>query len=164
MDDYGVDSLPVALAASLIIFAAIVGLAYLGLQEAEPMVSTASVDGQISELANGCRALMAGSPRDLLDPDSPPGSSMKATLSLPRDTGYVAFGGGDDEGTIYYEVHGNRKAVVVDKGVKLREGVKKGDTVVPSREHRVIESGGKYELTIEYQYDRGLDQRYLVIY
>ncbi len=164
MDERGVDSLPVALASSLIILAAIVALTALGLREAGPMISTASVDGQVSELANGCRALLAGSPRDLLDPASPPGSSMQVTLSLPRDTGYVSFGGGPDEGTIYYEVHGNRKAVVVDPGVNLREGVKKGDIIVPSRGRRVIEGGGEYELTIEYEYDRGLDVRYLVIY
>jgi hypothetical protein len=163
-DERGVDSLPLALASSLIVLAAIVALAALGLREAGPMVSTASVDGQISELANGCRALLAGSPRDLLDPASSPGSSMKATLSLPPDTKYVSFGGGDDEGIIYYEVHGNRKAVVVDRGIKFREGVKKGGIVVPSRAHRVIGGGGKYDLTFEYEYDRGLGQRYLVIY
>ncbi len=164
MDEHGVDSLPLALASSLIILAAIVALAALGLREAGPMISTASADGQVSELANGCRALLAGSPRDLLDPASPSGSSMQVTLSLPQDTGYVSFGGGDDEGTIYYEVHGNRKAVVVDRNVKFREGVKKGDIVVPSREHRIIVGGGEYELTIEYEYDRGLGERYLVTY
>jgi len=169
MDEQGVDSLPVALTSSLIILAAIVALAALGLREAGPAVSTVAVDGQISELANGCRALLAGSPRDLLDPASPPGAAMKITLSLPPDTGYVSFGtdpgaSESDEGTICYEVHGNRKAVVVDRGVKLRDGVKKGSAVLPSPEHRVIRGGGEYELTIEYEYDRGLDQRYLVIY
>jgi len=164
MDDRGVDSLPLALAASLMILAAIVALAALGLREAGPMVSTASVDGQIQEMANGCRALLVGSPRDLLDPASPAGASMEITLSLPRDTGYVSFGGGEAEGTVYYEVHGNRKAVVIDRGVKLREGAKKGGTIVPSRGHRVLEGGGEYELTIEYEYDRGLGERYLVIY
>jgi hypothetical protein len=169
MDERGVDSLPAALASSLIILAIIVALAALGLREAGPTVSTAVVDGQISELSNGCRALLAGSPRDLLDPASPPGASATLTLSLPRDTRYLAFGvdpgsGGADEGTVYYEVHGNKKAVVVDRGVKFREGIKKGGTVVPSPGHWVIEGGGEYELTIEYEYDRGFDERYLVIY
>ncbi len=169
MDEHGVDSLPMALASSLIILAAIVALAALGLREAGPAVCTAATDGRILELSNDCRSLLAGSPRDLLDPASPPGASMKITLSLPRDTRYVAFGadpGSDesDEGTIYYEVHGNKKAVVIDRGVKFREGVKKGGTVVPSLGHRVIEGGGKYELTLEYEYDRGFAERYLVIY
>ena len=62
MDDLGVDSLPVALAASLIIVAVIVSLAAIGLRNAEPMVSTASVDGQISALSNDCKAMLASSP------------------------------------------------------------------------------------------------------
>jgi hypothetical protein len=169
MDDRGVDSLPLALASSLIILAAIVALAAMGLREAGPAVGTAAVDGQVMELSNGCRALLAGSPRDLLDPSSPPGASVAITLRLPQDTRYVAFGadpgsGEADEGTVYYEVHGDKKAVVVDRGVKLREGIKKGGTVVPSPGHLVIEGGDKYELTIEYEYDRGFDERYLVIY
>jgi len=164
MDERGVDSLPVALASSLIILAIIIGLAAHGIRQAEPAVSMASVDGQVSVLSNDCRALLACSPRDLLDPASPPGAAKMITLSLPPDTRYVAFGTETNEGTIYYDVHGNKKAVVVDGRVKFREGVKKGGIVVPSQKHRVIEGGGKYELTIEYEYDRGFDERYLVIY
>ncbi len=163
-DERGVDSLPVALAASLVVLAAIVALAAMGLRGAEPIVSTASADNQLQELSGDCRALLAGSPRDLLDPASTPGSSLKKTLSLPSGTEYVSFGGEGDEGTISYEVYGNKKAIVVDTGVKFREGVKKDHAVVPSRGHRVIEGGGRYELTLEYEYDRGLDERYLVIY
>ncbi len=169
IDERGVDSLPVALASSLIVLAIIMGLAAMGIRQAGPLVSTASMDGQVSMLADDCRGLIAGSPRDLLDPASPPGSHRTAVLSLPPDLGYLAFGtdpGSDeaDEGTIYYEVHGNKKAVVVDPGVKLREGIKKGDVYAPSRRHMVIEGGGKYELTVEYEYDRGLGERYLIIY
>ncbi len=164
MGEQGADSLPVALASSLIILAAIVALTALGLRQAGVMASIASVDCQMQETAGGCRALLAGSPRDLLDPAAPPGSTMKKTLSLPPDTGRVSFGGGRDEGAIYYEVRGDKKAVVIDHEVKFRKGVKKGGIVVPSREHMVIEGGGLYDLTIEYEYDRGLDERYLVIY
>jgi hypothetical protein len=158
-----VDSLPVAMAASLILLAAIAGIAAQGLREAEPIVSTASVDGQLSTVANDCMALLACAPRDLLDPASAPGAAKTITLSLPSDTRYVAFGDGADEGTIYYEVHGNKKSVVVGR-VKFREGVEKGGIMVPSKEHRVIRGGGTYELTIEYQYDRGFDEKYIIIY
>jgi hypothetical protein len=161
-DERGVDSLPVALAASLILLAVIFSLAAQGLRQAEPAVSTASVDCQVATICNDCKALLACSPRDLLDPASPPGARKTAAISLPPDTAYLAFGAdpgseNSDEGTIYYEVHGNKKAVHVDR-IRFREGVR------PSQKHRIIEGGGKYELTIEYQYDRGLDQKYLVIY
>ena len=158
-----VDSLPVAMAASLIVLAAIASLAGLGLSRAQPMVSTASVDGQLSTLSNDCGALLASSPRDLLDPASPPGASKTMTLSLPQDTAYVSFGSDQSEGSIVYEVHGNRKAIALGS-VKLREGVEKGGVMVPSKAHRVIEGGGRYEITIEYEYDRSLDEKYLIVY
>lgn len=169
MDDDGVDSLPVALAASLIILAVIVSLAAFGLRTAEPFVNTASVDGQLSTLSNDCKAMLASSPRDLLDPASPPGSSKIIALSLPPDTEYVAFGTDPEadnvnEGTIYYEVHGNKKALVVDPIVKFREGDIKGNAVTPSQRHKVINGGGQYQLTLEYEYDRAFGEKYLVIY
>lgn len=157
------DSLPVALAASLAVLAAIVCLAGMGLSQVGPMVSTASLDGQLFTLSNDCKALLASAPRDLLDPASPPGATKKITLSLPPDTGYVAFGSAGDEGTILYEVHRNKKAIALGK-VKLREGVEKGGIMVPSKKHMVIEGGGRYEITIEYEYDRSLDEKYLIIY
>jgi hypothetical protein len=169
MDEAGADSIPVALAASLTLLAIIVGIAAHGVSGVAPLVSTSSVDGQIFGLCNDCRELLACSPRDLLDPFSPPGASKTIVLSLPPDTGYVAFGVDPDspeshEGTIYYMVHGNKKALIVDERARLREGVKKGGAVVPSSSHMVIEGGGRYTLTIEYQYDRGLNEKYLVVY
>lgn len=169
MDDHGVDSLPVALASSLIILALIASLAAIGLRNAQPMVSTASVDSQISTLSNDCNAMLASSPRDLLDPASPPGASKTIRLSLPEDTEYVAFGIDPDadnvsEGTIYYKVHGNKKAVIVDRAVKFREGDVKGNVVTPSQRHRVISGGGRQQLTLEYEYDRAFGEKYIVIY
>jgi hypothetical protein len=167
MDERGVDSLPVALASSLIVLAIIVGLAAMGLQNARPMVSTSTVDGQILRLSDDCNAMLAGSPRDILDPASPPGSMKSFTLSLPPDTEYVAFGfdpGSPDasEGTIYYKVHGNKKAVVVDPLVRLRAA--KGPGAMPAEGHKTIYGGGRYELTLEYEYDRAFNEKYIVVY
>lgn len=158
-----VDSLPVAMVASLLVLAAIAGIATLGLGHARPMVSSASVDGQLFELANDGKALLASSPRDLLDPASSPGASKTISLSLPVDTGYVAFGSGEEEGTIVYEVHGDRKAIALGR-VRLREGIENEGIMLPSKKHRVIEGGGRYQITIEYVYDRSLDVKYLIIY
>lgn len=158
-----VDSIPVAMAASLIVLASIVSLVSLGLSRAQPMVSTASVDGQLYALSNDCAALMASAPGDLTDPSSPPGASKTITLSLPSDTACVSFGTDEAEGSIIYDVHGNRKAIALGN-VRLRAGVEKSGVIVPSKEHRVIEGGGRYEITIEYEYDRSLDEKYLIIY
>ena len=152
-----------AMAASLIVLAVIVGLAGLGLSRAQPAVSMTSVDGQLRELSNDCRALLASAPRDLADPASPPGASKTIVLSLPSDTGFVSFGSDGDEGAIIYEVHGARKTIALEN-VKFRKGIDKNGIVVPTRDHTVIEGGGRYGITMEYEYDRSLDQKYLVVY
>jgi len=157
-----VDSIPVAMAASMAVLAVIACLAGLGMSRAEPVICMASVDGQLLGLSNDCRALLASAPRDLLDPNSPQGAVKKVILSLPEGTN-VTFGTEDSEGTVIYEVRGSRK-VISPGQVKFREGVEKGGIMVPSKEHRALEGGGRYEITIEYEYDRSLNEKYLIIY
>jgi hypothetical protein len=55
------------------------------------------------------------------------------------------------------------KAIVVDNSIRLREGIKRAGRNVPSPGHKVINGGGIYEITIEYVYDPGTGQRYLLI-
>lgn len=167
-DALGADSLPVALAGSLILIGIIVGIASFGMRNAIPVISASSADRQVSLMANGCRELMEGAARDLNDPGAPVGAIRTFTLNLPDDTEYVAFGvdpgaGVSSEGTIFYKVHGSKKAIVVDPGIRFREGIKRAGRNVPSTEHKVINGGGIYEITIEYAYDPGTGQRYLLI-
>lgn len=167
MDDRGVDSLPVALATSALLLALVLGFTAIGLKNAQPMVSSASVDDQVSKMANGCRAMLASAPRNLLDPASPPGATRSFDLVLPQDTEYVGLGDDpeaevSDEGTIYYKVHGSKKAIVVDKNIKFRDGEKRGSEAMPSDGHTVIYGGGKMEITLEYAYDPAFDERYIL--
>lgn len=165
-DDSGVDSMPVAMVATALLVALLLALIATGLKTTQPIVSVASVDDQISKIANACRAMLTSAPRDLSDPASPPGASRLFTLRLPGDTEYVGFGFDPEgyashEGTIYYRVHGDKRAIVVDDGVKFREGEKRGGKVVPSLRHTVL-YGGTYDLTLEYAYDAAFDERYLI--
>lgn len=166
MDDMGVDSMPVALVASALLLALILGFVATGLKNVQPMVSDASVDDQVSRMANGCRAMLASAPRDLGDPGSPPGAVRRFELSLPEDMEYIGLGydpeaRGSDEGTIYYKVHGSKKAIVVDTNVKFREGEKRSDGFVPSG-HTVLYGGGRRDLTLEYAYDPASGGRYIL--
>jgi hypothetical protein len=147
----------------------ILGLVAGGLAIVRPMIGCSSVDGQLSTLANDCKALLTESPRDLSDPASPPGACIKISLYMPADTEYVSFGTdpmADNvfEGAIYYKVHGEKKVLVVDKLAMFREGVEDGCGAVPSESHKVITGGGRYELTLEYEYDRTFGQKYIVVY
>jgi hypothetical protein len=167
MDDNGVDSLPVALVASALLLALVLGFAAMGLKNAQPMVSTASVDDQVSKMANGCREMIASAPRDLHDPASPPGATRQFELTLPQDTEYVGLGYDpeaevSDEGTIYYKVHGSKKAIVVDKNVKFRQCGKSGIDVFPTDGHMVIYGGGRRDIILEYARDSAFDERYIL--
>lgn len=167
MDDRGVDSLPVALVASALLLALILGFTAMGLRNVQPLVSGASVDDQVSKMANGCRAMLDSAPRDLADPGSPPGAMRLFELLLPEDTEYIGLGydpeaEGSDEGTIYYKVHGSKKATVVDINVKFREGEKRGDDIAPSDRHTLMYGGGRRDLALEYAYDPALGERYIL--
>jgi hypothetical protein len=168
-DERGVDSLPIALASSLIILSIILGLAAHGLGAVQPLLSGTSAAVQLSSMSNDCKALLAGAPRDLSDPASPPGARKEVMLNLPADSEYVSFGidpGSESvfEGAIYSNVHGEKKILVVDKLARFREGVELGGRVVPSESHKVIRGGGHYELTLEYAYDRAFDEKYILVY
>jgi hypothetical protein len=152
-DDSAADSLPVALAGTVILMAVIVGLAAFGIMNATPAVEMASVDGQVKAVANDCRFLLSLAPRHLDDPGSPAGAMRYADFDLPEGTEYLSFGhdpesGGGHAGTIYYKVSGSKKAFVVDERVIFRP-----ETVLKA---------GHYHVSFEYSCD-ALGYRYLLL-
>ena len=165
-DDAGADTLPIAFIATLLIAAAIVGIAAAGIKNASPVMDTGSVDVQAEALAADCRALLSCAPRYLDDPGSPAGATKIMELSLPGSTEYFGLGcdpGGESacEGIICYSVAGRKKTVVVDAGVSFRS---RGDGTLSSvleAEH-VILRGGRYALEIEYACDAE-GNRYLLV-
>ena len=165
-DDIGADTLPMAFVATLLIAAAIVGIATVGIDNASPVIDAGSVDVQAETLAADCRALLTCDPRYLEDPGSPAGATKIVELSLPGSTEYFGLGADPgaeegDEGVIYYSVAGSKKAVVVDSGVSFRP---RGDGTLSSAlkaEHDVLR-GGRYVLEIEYACD-GAGNRYLLV-
>lgn len=161
-DEKGADSLPVALAGAVLLAAIITGMAALGFDNAIPAIETTSADGQAETLVNGCQLLISMAPGNLEDPGSPAGAMQTFDLDLPGGTEYLAFGfdpdvGGGNEGTIYYKVHGTKKALVVDMDVMFR---KPGKTMVPEKSHMVLHAG-RNSISIEYGRD-AIGQRYLL--
>lgn len=165
-DEIGADTLPVAFIATLLITAAIVGIAAAGVKNASPVIDTGSLDVQAEALAADCRALLSCAPRYLDDPGSPEGATKIVELALPGSTEYFGLGfdpaGADyDEGLIYYSVAGSKKAVVVASGVSFKP---RGDgtlSAVLKADHVVLHSG-RYVLEIEYARDAS-GNRYLLV-
>lgn len=165
-DDIGADTLPVALVATLLLTAAIVGIAAMGLDNVSPVIAAGSADVQAEALAADCRALLACAPRYLEDPGSPAGATKIMELSLPGSTEYFGLGtdpAGEEgrEGVIYYSVAGSKKTVVVDSGVSFRS---RGDGTLASvfKAEHVVLPGGRYVLEVEYACD-GAGNRYLLV-
>jgi hypothetical protein len=152
-DDSAADSLPLALAGTVILMAIIVGLAAFGVMNATPAVEMASVDRQVKTVANDCRFLLSLAPRSMDDSGSPPGAMRYADFDLPEGTEYLAFGCDPDSGechagTIYYKVAGSKKAIIVDERAIFRP-----ETVLKA---------GHYRVSVEYACD-ALGYRYLLL-
>lgn len=156
-DDFAVDSLPIALAGTVILIAVIVALTTFGVTNATPSIEMASADRQAQAAANDCRFLLSLATRSLDDPGSPPGAMRYVDFDLPEGTEYLSFGfdpesGGGHRGTIYYKVSGSKKAVIVDERAIFR--TKEDD-------HAILRSG-RYRLSIEYARD-ALGSRLLLV-
>lgn len=165
-DEAGADTLPMAFVATLLITAAIVGIAAAGIKNVSPVIDECSVDVQAEALAADCRALVSCAPRYLDDPGSPAGATKLVELALPGSTEYFGLGAdpaGDcgSEGLIYYSAAGGKRAIVVASGVSFRS---RGDgtlSAVLKAEHVVLHSG-RYVLEIEYACDAA-GNRYLLV-
>jgi hypothetical protein len=156
-DDSAADSLPLALAGTMILVAVIVALTAFGIRNATPSVEMASVDRQTEAIANDCRFLLSLAPRHLDDPGSPPGAMRNVEFDLPEGTEFLSFGydpesGGGHGGTIYYKVCGSKKAIVVDERAIFRAA---------EGSHTILRPG-MYHLRVEYACD-ALGRRYLLL-
>jgi hypothetical protein len=156
-DDSAADSLPVALAGTVILVTIIISLTASGIMNATPAAEMASVDRQAKTVANDCRFLLSLAPRSMDDPGSSPGAMRYADFDLPEGTEYLAFGCDPDSdeghaGTIYYKVLGSKKAIIVDERAIFR--AKNGG--------HIIFRSGRYSLGIEYVCDT-IGRRILLI-
>ncbi|MGA9139859.1 MAG: hypothetical protein WBZ29_06520 [Methanocella sp.] len=156
-DDSAADSIPVALVASLLVMAIIVGFAAVGLKNATPAIQLASADRQVGAMANDCRFLLSLAPRNMDDPCSPKGAFREMEIVLPDGTEYLSFGRDPDSGdghpgTIYYKVCGTKKSVIVDTGATFKA----------SDGSSTILRSGRYDISFEYARDVP-GHRYLLI-
>lgn len=156
-DESAADSIPIALIATVLIMAIITGLVAFGLTNAAPAVQLATVDRQVSTMANDCRLLLSMAPRNLDDPCSPRGAFRAIEINLPDGLEYLSFGydpdsGRGHQGTIYYKVYGTKKAIIVNEGASFMAAI----------DSPTILQSGRYNLYIEHAHD-ALGHRYLLI-
>lgn len=165
-DDRGADTLPVALVATVLILALIVGFAAVGVKNLAPVSDSASVDRQARAFAADCQSLLSLAPGYLDDPSSPPGAAKIVEFDLPGSTEYFSFGldpesGEGNEGTLYYRAGSSKKAIVIDTGVRFRECGDGGLISVLEGNHLSI-GPGKSRLSFEHAVD-SCGNRYLLI-
>ncbi|MCD1295451.1 hypothetical protein CUJ83_10615 [Methanocella sp. CWC-04] len=156
------------MAGCLILLALIMSLTLYGLNNAVILANTASVDAQLLKLKDECKSMLLSPAGNVMDTTSTPGLTRKVSLTLPDSVEYVSFGfdpcsGNSHEGTIYYNVAGTKKAVIVDERVSFRESSEEGSKM-PSQRYLMITSGGRYEIIFELVYDPASGKKYLVSY
>lgn len=186
-DDRAVETLPMRLVAYVTITAVIVGLAAHGFYNVMPAMSEASLERQLSPIAASIQLMTHESARNLNQLLGPDGSMRTFHLSTPGNTEYISFGvdpdpDGDgslgntprslmtdsDDHVIFYKVHGGGpKRIILDGGVRFREGAEQSGVwmVNTPSQGAVLAGASEMDLTFEYVYDPDADEdeRYLVL-
>lgn len=181
-DSRGATIIPVRLALSIILIAAMGSLFYVGFQHFLPIWAEGKVDQQVTDLDTMFHEMIAGSARNLDLGENyveKPGERRPFTFRLPSHLIYLGIGVDPDpdnngvlerhltgEGNIIvYRVEGRGKRVHwLDEGIKIRLGIYEHNNWnmrVPE-EGLIIEGGGTYEIVFELvQY---LEKKYILIH
>ncbi len=182
-DERGTMEIPLRFVVYVIITAAIVSAAAVGISHLEPGITADTVEKQIGAMEISLAAMQAGAARDLIDPASPEGNLRTYMIVLPKDLEYLAFGADPDpdnngnltdtgEGFltdrgnfIIYRSAAGKKKIPLDDRVELREGVLEDGRWVMNREDGkqygvVVRGGSTSEITFELVFDPVSKVRY----
>lgn len=180
-DSRGATIIPVRLALSIILIAAMGSLFYVGLQHFIPIWAEGKVEQQVTDLDTMLHEIVTGSTRNLDLGENyieKPGERRPFTFRLPSQLIYLGIGVDPDpdnngvleryltgEGNIIvYRVEGRgKKTYWLDEDIKIRMGVYENNNwnMRMPEEGLIIEGGGTYEIVFELvQY---LGKKYILI-
>lgn len=179
--------IPIRLVVYVILTAAIIAIAAIGITHIWPGMTTDIMEKQIGEIKVSLTGMQSGGARNLIDPDSPAGNIRTFMISIPEDVDYLAFGADPDpdndlnlantpEGmltgrgnVIFYSGTGGKIRIPLDESIELREGrLEHGRWVINNIGEKqygtVILEKGNYELTFELVYDPISKQKYTLVH
>lgn len=183
-DDRGTMEIPMRLVVYVILTAAIVAVAAIGIQNLKSPMTTNIMEKQLGEISASLSTMQNGAARNLIDPASPSGNMRTFKINIPDDVEYLAFGADPDPdndndltnsdkdkltergNVIFYKSRtGGKKRVPLDDSIEIREGLfKNGRWLLNNANNMqygaVIRGEGKYELTFEIVYDPISKQKY----
>ncbi|MEA2054040.1 MAG: hypothetical protein U9O96_02820 [Candidatus Thermoplasmatota archaeon] len=167
MDNRGATFIPMRVVVSIIVGAAIVALAFIGLQNAMKISAEKQVERECDKLIISISTMVAsGDARDVNNPQDTISHTRGITFNFPNKLVYFGLGidpdphnngnlesGLTDNGScIFYKIKGMSKKVIwLDDNIKFREGMEEGGRWVINGPEQgfVIKGGGKYKLTLE---------------
>lgn len=184
-DDHGTMEIPMRLVVYVILTAAIVAVAAIGLQYLKSPMTTNIMEKQIGEIKVSLNTMQYGATRNLIDPASPNGNMRTFKIKIPDDVEYLALGvdpdpDNDDDLTntkeglltergnvIFYKSRtGGKVRVPLDDSIEIREGLLENGRWVVNKNANgmqygvVVRGSGDYEITFELVYDPISKQKY----
>jgi len=178
--------IPIRLVVYVILTAAIIAIAAVGISRIWPGMTTDIMEKQIGEIKVSLTNMQSGGARNLIDPDSPQGNIRTFRISIPEDVDYLAFGADPDPdndlnltntpemltergNVIFYSGPGGKIRIPLDEFIELREGrLEHGRWVINNigeKQYGTVVSGkGRYELTFELVYDPISKQKYTLVH
>lgn len=186
-DDSASIEIPIRLVVYVILTAAIVALAAIGLSQIWPGITTDVMEKQIGKIKVSLDTMKNGGARNLIDPDSPAGNIRTLKITIPGDVDYLAFGADpdpDNDGNltntpdglltergnvIFYGSSTGKIRIPLDEYIELREGrFENGRWIMNNiggkQYGAVISEKGNYELTFEMVYDPISKERYTLVH
>ena len=166
MDERGAIFIPMRVLISIVVMAAIVGIAFIGLQNAMKVAAEKQVERECNELISMLSTMVKGDARDINNPQDMQGSTRTKEFDLPDKLVYIGFGvdpDPDNDGKlssklvgngscIFYKVEGMSKKVIwLDNDIKFREGKNESGKwkIKYPEQGFVIKDGGKIKLSFE---------------
>ena len=170
MDRRGAVFIPMRVLMSIVVMAAIVGLAFIGLQNAKKVAAEKQVESECDELISMLLTMVEGDVRDVNNLQDIQGSTRTKEFNLPSELVYIGFGvdpDPDNDGKlesklvsngscIFYKIERRSKKVIwLDDNIKFREGKNENGRweIKEPEQGFVIERGGKLKISFEFVED-----------
>lgn len=166
IDERGTIFVPMRILLSIFVMVAIVGLAFMGLQNSMKVANEKRVERECNELISMLLIMIESSARDINDQQDIHGTIRVKEFDLPDKLLYIGFGvdpDPDNDGIlesgltnngscIFYKVEGMSKKVIwLDSKIKFREGENKNGKweIKMPEQGFIIKKGGKIKISFE---------------
>lgn len=187
-DDNATIEIPLRLLVHVLLTAAIVAIAAVGLAHLKQGMTIDTMEKQIGDIKVSLISMQSGSSRNLIDASSASGNIRNYKLTIPEEVDYLSFGVDPDPendndltntpygnltengNVIYYSTRtAGKKRIPLEEAIEIREGLFENNRWVLNNANGkqygvVLQDPGQYKLTFELVYDPVSKEKYTLIH